>query len=56
MKKRIIGLALIIASFVSITSGCYVGYGYHRHYDRDHEGHYDHDNHRDHDEHDHHDD
>jgi len=29
MKKRFIGLALIIAAFVSVTSGCYVGVGYH---------------------------
>ncbi|MDB4902191.1 MAG: hypothetical protein JWQ63_1472 [Mucilaginibacter sp.] len=40
MKKKIIGLAFIIVSFVSITSGCYVGYGYHHHYYHDH---YDHD-------------
>ncbi|WP_461453672.1 hypothetical protein [Mucilaginibacter sp.] len=29
MKKRIFALALIIgAAVVSVTSGCYVGYGY----------------------------
>jgi hypothetical protein len=29
MKKRIVALALIIAAaVVSVTSGCYVGYGY----------------------------
>ncbi|HEY8780278.1 MAG TPA: hypothetical protein VIM16_01580 [Mucilaginibacter sp.] len=38
MKKRFFAFALIIAAFVSVTSGCYVGYGYeHRyHHDRDH--------------------
>lgn len=37
MKKRNFAFALIIAAFVSISSGCYVGYGYgHRyHHDRD---------------------
>jgi hypothetical protein len=37
MKKRIFALALIIgAAVVSVTSGCYVGYGhpYHHHYYR----------------------
>ncbi|WP_255485145.1 hypothetical protein HDF18_23170 [Mucilaginibacter sp. X5P1] len=28
MKRRFFGYALIIAAFVSVTSGCYVGYGY----------------------------
>ncbi|WP_428329904.1 hypothetical protein [Mucilaginibacter sp.] len=36
MKKKFVGFALIIAAFVSITSGCYVeGGGYH-HYHHDH--------------------
>jgi hypothetical protein len=38
MKKKIVAFAFIIAAFMSVTSGCYVGYGYghHRHgYDRD---------------------
>lgn len=36
MKKRIIGIAFVIAAFISVTSGCYVGYGYrhHHHHDR----------------------
>ena len=47
MKKKFFAFALIIAAFVSVTSGCYVGYDYpHRyhHHDRDD---------REHDEHDH---
>jgi len=28
MKKKVVAFALIIAAFVSVTSGCYVGYGY----------------------------
>jgi len=35
MKKRLVGFALIIGALVvSVTSGCYVGYGYphHHHY------------------------
>jgi len=32
MKKKSIVFALIIAAFVSVTSGCYVGYGYPRHH------------------------
>jgi hypothetical protein len=36
MKKRFFALALIIGvAVVSVTSGCYVGYGYpHHHYYR----------------------
>ncbi|WP_309332427.1 hypothetical protein [Mucilaginibacter sp.] len=41
MKKRFFAFALIIAAFVSVTSGCYVegggGYRYH------HEHHWEHD-------------
>ncbi|MFI5137518.1 MAG: hypothetical protein ACHQIM_06800 [Sphingobacteriales bacterium] len=40
MKKRFFAFALIIAAFVSVTSGCYVGYGYehhHHNHDRDHD-------------------
>ncbi|HWZ16771.1 MAG TPA: hypothetical protein VNW95_16150 [Mucilaginibacter sp.] len=52
MKKRSILFAFIIAAFVSVTSGCYVGYGYeqpyrerhYRHYDRYEDSHDDHDN------------
>jgi hypothetical protein len=38
MKKKFVAFALIITAFVSVTSGCYVGYDYpHRyHHDRDH--------------------
>ena len=33
MKKKHFAIALILAAFVSVTSGCYVGYGYgHPHY------------------------
>jgi len=41
MKRKVIALALVIAAFVSVSSGCYVegGYGYHyhhhHHWDRD---------------------
>jgi hypothetical protein len=28
MKKKFIGFALIIAAFVSVTSGCFVNHGY----------------------------
>jgi hypothetical protein len=31
MKKKIIGFALVIAAFVSITSGCLVRRGGHEH-------------------------
>jgi len=36
MKKKFVGFAFIIAALVSVTSGCYVGYGhpYHHHYYR----------------------
>ncbi|MDB5010016.1 MAG: hypothetical protein JWQ06_805 [Mucilaginibacter sp.] len=36
MKRKFFAFALLIAAFVSVTSGCYVGYGYpHRyHHDR----------------------
>jgi hypothetical protein len=41
MKRKVIAFALVIAAFVSVTSGCYVegryGYRYHHyhHWDRD---------------------
>jgi hypothetical protein len=41
MKKRLVALALVIgAAVVTVTSGCYVGYGYYgqphyHHYYRD---------------------
>jgi hypothetical protein len=39
MKRKTIGFALIIAAFVSVTSGCYVGYGYpHRYHHYYHGG------------------
>jgi hypothetical protein len=45
MKKKIIGFALVVAAFVSITvSGCVARMGYDHHHDHDHEMH-DHDNH-----------
>ena len=28
MKRKFFAFALIIAAFVSVTSGCYAGYGY----------------------------
>jgi len=36
MKKKIVGFALIIAAFMSVTTGCIVrdGYGHHHHYYR----------------------
>jgi hypothetical protein len=40
MKRKFFAFALIIAAFVSITSGCYVeggGYGYHHPYHRWHD-------------------
>jgi hypothetical protein len=40
MKKKILGFALVIAAFVSITSGCFVHRDGHRHdythHDHDH--------------------
>ncbi|HZY39401.1 MAG TPA: hypothetical protein VFE53_22250 [Mucilaginibacter sp.] len=41
MKRKVIAFALIIAAFVTVTSGCYVegGYGYRYH----HYHHWDHD-------------
>jgi hypothetical protein len=39
MKTKNIAFALIIAAFVSVTSGCYVGYGYgHPHHYRYYRG------------------
>jgi hypothetical protein len=34
MKKKIVGFALIIAAFMSVTTGCFVrgGYGHHHHH------------------------
>lgn len=40
MKTRTVAFALIIAAFVSLTSGCYVGYGYHHGYHHDHDRYY----------------
>lgn len=36
MKRKYFAFALIIAAMISVTSGCYVGYGYphHHHYYR----------------------
>jgi len=56
MKRKFVAFALIIAAFVSVTSGCYVGYGYdgqgryHHHRDHDYRG--DHGDHHDRDNHD----
>lgn len=48
MKKRSVLFAFIIAVFVSVTSGCYVGYGYEHpnrhHYRQDDRHNDDHDN------------
>jgi hypothetical protein len=35
MKKKIIGFALVIAAFVSITSGCVARVGYDHHHDHE---------------------
>jgi hypothetical protein len=44
MKRKIIGFALVIAAFVSITSGCFVRGGGHAHDYTHHDGdHHDHD-------------
>jgi len=47
MKRKFVAFALIIAAFVSVTSGCYVGYGYggqgRYHHHRDHDDRGDHD-------------
>ena len=47
MKKKFVAFALIIAAFVSVTSGCYVGYDYphryHHYHDRDDHEHDEHD-------------
>ncbi|MGZ3753962.1 MAG: hypothetical protein ACXVAY_20985 [Mucilaginibacter sp.] len=40
MKTRYVAFTLIIAAFVSLTSGCYVGYGYHHGYHHDHDHYY----------------
>jgi len=40
MKKRFIGFTLIIAAFVSVTSGCYVSAGYHPYRYHDYDGNY----------------
>jgi hypothetical protein len=40
MKRKVIAFALVIAAFVSVSSGCYVGYGYgyrYHHYHRWHD-------------------
>ncbi|MBS1532649.1 MAG: hypothetical protein JSU01_20255 [Bacteroidetes bacterium] len=50
MKRKIVGLALLLGLIISVTSGCVVreDYGYHhRHWYRDHDDRYhDHDDYR----------
>lgn len=42
MKRKYVAFALIIAAFVSVTSGCYVEYEHPHYYHRYHEYHRDH--------------